>query len=124
MFKKIFLKLNILLLILMMLMQTGCGKTEEPWTGYTKQSFKMYDGDVEEVTLEFDSTLLGPVYDKFGEDTEIRRMLGRKLWATVTVQVSPPFWGWLFQFDNRIRIVEPKAILEEYREKVRRVAEM
>ena len=89
---------------------------------YTKQTFKMYDGDVEEVTLEFDNTLLGPIYDKFGEHTDIRRMLGKKLRTTVTVQVSPPFWGWLFQFDNRIRIVEPKKVLEEYKEKACRVA--
>lgn len=91
---------------------------------YTRQSFKMYDGDVEDVTLEFDSTLLGPIYDKFGEDTEIHRMLGKKLRTTVTVQVSPPFWGWLFQFDNRIMIVEPKNILEEYKEKARRAADL
>ena len=91
---------------------------------YTRQSFKMYDGDVEDVTLEFDNALLGPIYDKFGEDTEIQRVLGKKLRTTVAVQISPPFWGWLFQFDNRICIVEPKTIREEYKEKARRVADM
>ena len=90
---------------------------------YTRQSFKMYDGDVKEVTLEFDDSLLGPVYDKFGEDTEIRRMAGRKCRITVTVLVSPPFWGWLFQFGNRIRIVSPEAVRDEYTERAKRAAE-
>ena len=62
MLKKILLKLNILLLILMMLMQTGCGKTEEPWTGYTKQSF-YFDTICEVTVLGFNEGVLK-------EDTE------------------------------------------------------
>ena len=38
---------------------------------YTEQAFKMYNGKTETVTWEFSKALIGVVYDKFGEDTEI-----------------------------------------------------
>lgn len=74
---------------------------------YTEQVFKMYNGEAQVVTLEFPSELLGAVYDKFGEQIEIRHADGDKLKIKVTVQISPPFWGWLFQFGGRMKIVSP-----------------
>ena len=65
---------------------------------YTEQAFKMYNGKTETVTLEFSKALIGVVYDKFGEDTEIWQEEDGKYTANVKVQISPTFWGWLFQF--------------------------
>ena len=70
---------------------------------YTKQVFKMYNGEAEVVTLEFPSELLGAVYDKFGEQT--RHADGGRLKIKVTVQISPPFFGWVFQFMNKMKII-------------------
>ena len=56
----------------------------------------MYNGEAEVVTLEFPSEFLGAVYDKFGEQTEIRHADGGRLKIKVTVQISPPFFGWVF----------------------------
>ena len=81
---------------------------------YTEQVFKMYNGDTETVTLEFAPELLGSVYDKFGEQLEIRHADGGWLKIKVAVQVSPPFFGWVFQFKDRMRIVEPVSVLETY----------
>ncbi|MDE6834776.1 MAG: transcriptional regulator [Ruminococcus sp.] len=81
---------------------------------YTKQVFKMYNDEAEVVTLEFPSELLGAVYDKFGEQTEIRHADGGRLKIKVTVQISPPFFGWVFQFMNKMKIIEPLSILEQY----------
>ena len=63
---------------------------------YTEQVFKMYNGEAETVTLEFAPELLGAVYDKFGEDLEIRHCDGGWLKIKITVQISPPFFGWVF----------------------------
>lgn len=77
---------------------------------YTEQVFKMYNGQAETVTLEFSPNLLGVVYDKFGEKISIRHTDGGNLLIKVTVQISPPFWGWIFQFGGRMKIVSPEGL--------------
>ena len=79
---------------------------------YTEQAFKMYNGKIESITLSFSKNLIGVIYDKFGEDTEIWQEDGRCA-ANVKVQISPTFWGWLFQFGGRMRLKEPAALREE-----------
>ena len=80
---------------------------------YTEQAFKMYNGKSETVTLEFSKALIGVVYDKFGEDTEIWQEEDGKYTATVKVQISPTFWGWLFQFGGRMQLKVPMVLREE-----------
>lgn len=81
---------------------------------YTEQVFKMYGGPLEDITLEFESSLIGVVYDKFGEDTKMVRTGEAVCVASVKVQISPTFWGWLFQFAGRMRILSPAVIIEQY----------
>ncbi|MBR1430999.1 WYL domain-containing protein [Ruminococcus sp.] len=77
---------------------------------YTEQVFKMYNGTTTDVILEFEPDLLGAIYDKFGEDLFIRHADEDKLRIKVTIQVSPPFWGWVMQFGGRMKIVSPHNI--------------
>ena len=77
---------------------------------YMAEVFKMYNGKTENIVLEFDRDLLGAVYDKFGENIIVRQAEDDKLRIKVTVQVSPPFRGWLMQFDGRMRIVSPEGL--------------
>lgn len=81
---------------------------------YTEQVFKMYNGQVETVTLEFPLELLGAVYDKFGEKITIRHTDGGRLLIKVAVQISPPFFGWIFQFMGKMKIAAPANVIEEY----------
>ena len=71
------------------------------------------------MTLEFPPELLGAVYDKFGEKTIIRHSDADRLKIKVTVQISPPFFGWLFQFMGKMRILEPPSVLEKYNKCIR-----
>ena len=68
---------------------------------YTEQAFKMYTGEQCTAILQFDDSLIGVVYDKFGEDTKMTRIDENTCTAEVTVQVSPTFWGWLLQFPGK-----------------------
>ena len=34
--------------------------------------------------------------------------------AAVKAQISPTFWGWLFQFGGRMTINSPEELKEEY----------
>lgn len=90
---------------------------------YTEQAFKMYGGQLVDVVLEFDDKLIGVVYDKFGEDTKMIRA-GDKCIATVKVQISPVFWGWLFQFGRQMIVISPAEVAEEYRSQVNQLVDI
>lgn len=77
---------------------------------YTEQVFKMYNGEAELVTMEFAPDKLGVIYDKFGENIEVRHADKGWLKIKVTVQISPTFWGWIYQLGNQIKIVSPKGV--------------
>ncbi len=81
---------------------------------YTGKTFKMYHGETVSVTLEFDEGLVEPVFDKFGEDVGIAGSGDGTLRVTTDVSVSPVFFGWVFQFDGKMRIVSPERVVEEY----------
>lgn len=83
--------------------------------GYTGSVFKMYKGEPTEITLQFSNELLGPVYDKFGEDTIMQRIGEDTVTATVAAQISPTFWGWIFQFGGKMTISEPAKWKKEYK---------
>lgn len=82
--------------------------------GYTERVFKMYGGQSVDLVIEFDDKLIGAVYDKFGEDTKMIRTHEHGCVATVKVQISPTFWGWLFQFGKQMRILSPANLIDEY----------
>lgn len=82
---------------------------------YTQNAFKMYDGYSENIVLGFDKALMSVIYDKFGEQTKITKFNDYIFLANVAVQISPAFWGWLFQFSDNMIIFEPKYLAEEYK---------
>lgn len=86
--------------------------------GYTEQAFKMYGGQPVQITLQFSSKLIGAVYDRFGEGTKMIPIGDDECAATVMVQISPTFWGWLFQFTDQMRIISPEPIIEQYQEQL------
>ena len=90
---------------------------------FTEQAFKMYGGDVVDVTVEFNDKLIGVVQDKFGEDTKILRTGSDKCAASIQVRESPTFWGWLFQFVGEMSILSPEPLMEEYRNRARMILE-
>lgn len=80
---------------------------------YPRQAFKMFGGSLCKVTLQFTEELIGVIFNKFGEDTPIRQA-DDKFTATVQVQVSPTFFGWLMQFPADMEIVSPEETIEQY----------
>lgn len=81
---------------------------------YTEQAFKMFSGHLEDVILEFDRSVIGAVYDKFGESTAMIPVGENKCVATVKVRISPVFWGWLFQFGSQMRLLSPANVVADY----------
>ncbi|MCD8048662.1 MAG: WYL domain-containing protein [Clostridia bacterium] len=88
---------------------------------YTEQAFKMYGGEAKTVVLEFAGDLAGAVYDRFGESVNMLAAVDDKIISTVDVQLSPTFWGWIFQFGKKMRIISPDDVCEKYRAKAAEV---
>lgn len=86
---------------------------------YTEQVFKMYAGEAVDIVMEFQDSLIGVVFDKFGEDTKMMRSGQHKCVATVKVQISPVFWGWLFQFAGGMQILSPEHLVQEYKDRAK-----
>lgn len=85
---------------------------------YTEQAFKMFGGQLEDVVLEFHRSLIGVVYDKFGESVKMLPSGENKCIATVKVRISPTFWGWIFQFGAQMQILSPGRATNEYQNKL------
>ena len=83
---------------------------------FTEEAFKMFGGEREAVVLRFDKQLIGPVFDKFGEDTPMTLIDENTCEATVHVQIAPTFFGWLAQFGSRMTVMKPESVVEKYKE--------
>ncbi len=81
---------------------------------FTEQAFKMFSGELEEVVLQFDKSLVGPVFDKFGEDIPMTMVNDIICEATVHVQIAPTFFGWLAQFADKMSIKAPNHVKSQY----------
>ena len=81
---------------------------------YPKQVFKMFSGEICNIQLEFEKSLIGVIFNKFGDSTYIRQD-GESYYTEVSVQLSPTFWGWLSQFAGQMKIVAPDKAIEEYK---------
>lgn len=84
-------------------------------TKYTDMHFSMFGGECVRVRLEFESSLAGAYYDRFGADTAAIKTAPDKYEVSVSVAVSEQFFGWLAGLGGGARIVAPKEVKEEYR---------
>lgn len=88
---------------------------------FTKQAFSMYGGPVENAVLQFSDKLIGVVFDQFGEDTKMIRQDDNTCIATVQVQKSPTFWGWLFTLGDQMKILAPEPLVKDWKEQIEKL---
>ena len=83
---------------------------------YAKQVFGMYGGDTVNVKLRFDDSLIGVVVDRFSEKVFIHPHSDSTFTVSTEVMLSPQFYGWLFSFGDKARIVSPKSAKDGFRD--------
>lgn len=91
---------------------------------YSNEHFSMYGGEICTVKLECKNTTANFIIDKFG--TDISLVPKDDEWFTVNVDVVPSkmFYGWVFSFGEDIRIISPKGVRKEMRERLKPVAKL
>ena len=81
---------------------------------YTQYSFSMYGGEVKKVSITFANSLMNAVIDKFGRDVWAVKVDRSHFSASVSVAVSPQFFGWLFGLGEKAVITAPDEIRQEF----------
>ena len=90
--------------------------------GYARKHFGMFSGADAAVTLRCREELAGVVLDRFGQEAMLVPEEGGTFTVTVTVVVSPQFWGWLFGLGDGVKLLSPSWAAAEYRERLGEVA--
>lgn len=83
-------------------------------SAYSNKVFQMFDGEEVTVELECDNALMKYVIDRFGLAFETEELSDAKFLAKVPVELSPTFYGWVFQFGGGIRIRGPEEAVNAY----------
>ena len=83
---------------------------------YVQKVFGMYPDDLQMVTLFCENDVMRSIIDRFGEGVRTEVVDDDHFQAIVEVAPSPPFFGWIFTFAGKIRILEPDNVREEMRQ--------
>ncbi len=87
-------------------------------------TYSMYGGTRETVTLEMSVSLINVLIDRFGDSVHVNRVSDDKFTVKLDIQVSPTFWGWLFQFGADARVTAPEWVVNEAKKKLSEISAM
>ena len=86
---------------------------------FEHQSFGMFDGEPEVVTLRAEARMMDVIVDRFGRDVELVESTPEYADIRVKVRKSPQFFGWIAGLDGGLSIVSPKRLAGEYKDWLR-----
>ena len=66
-----------------------------------------------EVTLLCENELMRVIIDHYGEDAAVDRYDDTHFTAKIEVNPSGTFYGWIFKFKGKIKILSPKECITE-----------
>jgi predicted DNA-binding transcriptional regulator YafY len=91
---------------------------------YAQKHFGMFHGAEAAVTLRCRESLAGVVLDRFGQEAMLVPGADDTFTVTVTVAVSPQFWGWLFGLGDGVELLSPAWAVEAFRARLEEVRGM
>lgn len=77
---------------------------------------RMLDSSREEVTLEFDNSVVSAVYDRFGYDVEVKSLRNSRSSITILTATGPVLYSWIAGFAGRMKLVASEETMAEYRD--------
>ncbi len=88
---------------------------------YSKKVFYMFGGEEQTVMLKFENPLVNVVIDRFGKDVFLMKVDEESFVMRSKVVVSPTFFSWVFQFGDKVKILYPDRVAEEYNRHLREI---
>lgn len=106
------------------LTEEKCRELSEDEQDFAKSlisTYNMYGCTQEKITVEFDNDLIGVVIDRYGDDISVHNTNDKTFKVFLDVQISPTFWGWLFQFGDKAKIVSPKRVINQAKKEIEKL---
>jgi len=82
---------------------------------FNKRVFQMYDGEDVTVELQCDNSMMKTIIDRFGENVKTNEFNATSFKVIADVSASPTFFGWVFQFAGKIKILSPKEVKKAFK---------
>ena len=94
----------------------GEWSTRRDMKAYIRQTFSMFGGEKEKVTIRFENSLLDTVIDKFGVGFGAEYVPDGENHFVVTtnVAVSDQFYAWICGFGTKAKIVAPEKVAKAF----------
>lgn len=82
---------------------------------YSKETFGMYGGKEQTVTLRCNNRIAGVIIDRFGTNLPFSNVTDTHFEIRIKVHASPLFYSWLMSFGADITILGPQEVIDEYK---------
>ena len=83
---------------------------------HIKNSMSMYKGQKTTIQLRCDNnqTLISHLFERFGTEMMIQEIKDDSITIAISIELSPIFYSWLFQWTPQIEILAPLEVKEHY----------
>lgn len=81
---------------------------------YSKETFGMYGGKEQTVTLRCNNRIAGVIIDRFGTNLPFSNVTDTHFDIRIKVHTSPLFYSWLMSFGADITILGPQEVIDDY----------
>lgn len=81
---------------------------------YSKQVFSMYGGELVDIKIRFDNSLVGVVVDKFSKNVFISPNDDGTFDMSAKVMLSPNFYRFIFGLRDKVKILSPSKAKVEF----------
>ena len=76
------------------------------------------------VRIRFINDLLDTVHDRFGDYASYFKDDAKHFIVSVTVEISPMFFGWLCGFGKKAKLLSPSPVIEEFTQHLAKMQEL
>ncbi len=80
---------------------------------YLDSIFNMYQGEKLNVVLQVDLSLANVIFDQFGYSILISEVNDTHFVMQTHISIAPTFISWIFQFSDRIKVLQPQSLIDE-----------
>ncbi len=91
---------------------------------YAKRLFNMFSGEMRNIELVCDNSMIENIIDRFGEKTPVAKNDDNTFVLRASVALSEGLVNWIMQFGEKIKINSPPELKEMYINKIKKIQEM
>lgn len=90
---------------------------------HKRQLFDMFGGKEQRVSFTIDISLLDMAFDKFGDMLRITHKTENTVYCNVEVQTSPTFLAWCCSFEDKLKVIAPKSLVNDVKAYIKTLSE-